>query len=613
MADKSIFSRLRRLFSSNVIVRRVGKGKGYVLDTDHLQSSGNKSSFSDRFTRLHGAKGYNSNYNQQYNYYSSKLELFSDYEAMDLDSIIASALDIYSDECTLKDEEGHLLRITSEDENIKKILHNLFYDVLNIEFNLWPWIRNMCKYGDFYLKLDIQENIGVVNVVPLSAYEVQREEGFNPDNPYEVRFLYEGPDGRLYLENYEVAHFRLLSDSNFLPYGRAMIEPARKVWKQLVLMEDAMLIHRIMRAPERRIFKIDIGNIAPAEVDGYMQQIMNKMKKTPYVDNKTGDYNLKFNLMNMLEDYYLPVRGGQSGTEIDTLNGMDFGGIDDIEYLRNRMMAALKVPKAFLGYDETTEGKATLAAEDVRFARTIERIQRIVISELTKIAVVHLFSQGYSDEDLVNFNLELTSPSIIYEQEKINLLSEKVSLVSSMQDLQMISDQWIYEHIFNMTEIEWSKEQLGVIEDLKQKFRKDQIESEGNDPAKTNESFGTPHDIASMHVDNKNEENEIPDGGWPGAGRPKEPTKYDSQDHVRGKDPLGKKDLAKTFDVDRTIKHNFKKGSPLAYEGINVKDLLKSMKSKFKSKKVIQESLTKNKTNNSDVGTILDESKLIDS
>jgi hypothetical protein len=308
---------------------------------------------------------------------------------------------------------GDVIRIKSSDETLKKILHNLFYDILNIEFNLWAWVRGMNKYGDYFLYLDIEEGVGIVNVQPISAYELEREEGFNPDNPYEVRFklasmssstnfTYGSKDKHTYFPFYQIAHFRLMADSNFLPYGRSLLEGARKTWKQLTLMEDAMMIHRIMRAPEKRIFKIDVGNIPPQEVDQHMQNIIDGMKKVPYIDPNTGDYNLKFNMMNMLEDYFLPVRGGQSGTEIDSLSGMEFGGIDDIEYLKNRMMAALKVPKAFIGYEEGVEGKATLAQQDIRFARTVERVQKIVLSELTKIAIVHLYSQGYENEDLVN-------------------------------------------------------------------------------------------------------------------------------------------------------------------------------------------------------------------
>lgn len=561
--DKTLYGRLKRLFSTNVVVRRVGKNQIRVVDDNHLQSLGNahNSKYIDRFTRLHGVRPSSLNtYNPNYNYFSSKTELYTDYEVMDQDSIIASALDIYADECVMKDDFGDVLRITSNDENIKKILHNLFYDILNIEFNLWPWVRNMCKYGDFYLRLDIQEGIGVVNVIPMSAYEIIREEGISLENPYMVQFKQLG-GGNIIYENYEIAHFRMLTDSNFLPYGKSIVEPARKVWKQLTLMEDAMLIHRIMRAPEKRIFKIDVGNIPPNEVDNYMQRIINQMRKTPYVDQQTGEYNLKFNMQNMLEDYFLPVRGGQSGTEIDTLSGMEFTGIDDIEYLRNKMMAALKVPKAFLGYDEAISGKATLAAEDVRFARTIERVQRIVISELHKIAIVHLYSQGYENAELLNFELTMTSPSTIYEQEKLTLYNTKVDLAKSMLEGKITNRKWIYENVFNFNDQEIDSIEQGIIEDQKTAYRMEKISSDGEDPANP-----VPKKKEEKDKDKKegSEENpfeeevdkdlvkkydkrsvgrntpEVPEGGWPGAGRPKEPMKYNSHEHPRGYDPIGK-------------------------------------------------------------------------
>lgn len=569
MPDKSLYGRLKRLFNTNVIVRKVGKDKIRVVDNDHLQSLGNKqnSKFIDRFTRLHGVNtnSYNS-YSPNYNYYSSKTELYTDYEVMDQDSIIASALDIYADETVMKDDFGDVLRINSNNENIKKILHNLFYDVLNIEFNLWPWVRNMCKYGDMYLKLDIQEEIGIVNAVPLSAYEIIREEGLDLNNPYHVQFKQLG-SGNITYENFEIAHFRLLSDSNFLPYGKSIIEPARKVWKQLTLMEDAMLIHRIMRAPEKRIFKIDVGNIPPNEIDAYMRKIIDQMRKTPFVDQQTGEYNLKFNLQNMLEDYFLPVRGSQSGTEIDTLSGMEFTGIDDIEYLRNRMMASLKVPKAFLGYEEGISGKATLAAEDVRFARTVERVQRIVISELYKIAIIHLYAQGFQNAELLDFELTMTSPSTIYEQEKLTLYNTKVDLAKSMLDGKITSKKWIYENIFNFNQDEIEKMNDEIISDQKTIYRISQISDAGEDPAAPKsagvESEAGEQSEESSESESGSEENpfeesinkslqkkydsapqvnraEAPEGGWKGAGRPKEGIKYNTHQHPRGYDPIGK-------------------------------------------------------------------------
>ena len=626
MADTSLRARLGRLFATNVVVRRIAKNRLKAVDTNRLQSTGNLTNkkYVDRFSGIHrGMPGYGS-YNQNQTFHTSKIELFTDYEAMDMDPILSSALDIYADESTVKDADGDTLTITSPNDEIRKVLRNLFYDVLNIDYNLWPWIRNACKYGDFYLHLDVEEEIGIVNVTPVSAYEIRRDEGFDPNNPYAHKFTMENTHGGgnnqwsgggggnpTEFESFEIAHFRLLSDTNFLPYGKSMIEGARKIYKQLTLMEDAMLIQRIMRAPERRIFKIDVGNIPPAEVDNHIQNIINKMKKVPYIDEKTGDYNLKFNMQNMIEDFFLPVRGGESGTNIESLPGLSSdGAIEDIDYLKNKLFSALKIPKAFLGYDEGVEGKATLAAEDVRFARTIERIQKIFVSELTKIAIVHLFSQGFKDEDLVGFELNLTNPSLIYEKQKVETLNEKIGLASSMLESNLFSQRWVYENIFGLSQDEWTAEQEQVIQDLKEGFRREQIKGEGNDPRKTNQSFGTPHDIASMHVANKGgllpgqEQEHVA-----GPGRPQGPINGKSHNSTFGRDPLAAKEIGKTFATDDSpIQHKYKGGSPLSTENLEVSNLIASMKNK--SKVIQQTMLNEDKTD--DNGTMLDENQLLE-
>ena len=558
MADKSLFGRLKRLFSTNVIVRNVGGRKLKVADTEFIQSK-MKYHLVDRYSKLHsGLDLNNTGYSTFAQLQAARLGLFKDYESMESDSIIASALDIYADESTMKSEYGNIIEINSDNDNIKQILNNLFYDVLNIEFNLWPWVRNMCKYGDFFLFLDVKDKYGVTNVVPLSAYELVRSEGEDPEKPYYTKFYLEAMEQqhpyftrgtqsqKIELENFQVAHFRLANDSNLLPYGKSMLESARKVWKQVTLMEDAMLIHRVMRAPEKRVFKIDIGNIPPNEVDNYMQRIINKMKKTPFIDEATGDYNLKFNIQNLTEDFFLPVRGGDSGTQIDSMPGMTYDSTEDLEYLKNRMLAALHVPKAFLGYEENLGSKATLAAEDVRFARTIERIQRILVSELTKIAVVHLYSQGFQDAELVNFELNLTNPSTIYEQEKIELWSSKISLARDMMDNGMMSSEWIYKQVFNFSDEDMKKMDEGIVFDKKQKFRREQIETEGNDPAKSGESKGTPGDMAMGRSGTELDDNigGSEEGGQPGAGRPTEGPKYGKDGSARDRDPLGKSGLA---------------------------------------------------------------------
>jgi len=572
MADKSLRSRLKRLFSTNVIVRHAGGRTLKVADTNRVQAV---SDLTDRYTKLY------SNLQNPYGVGRQKATtdrgqragLFSDYESMDNDSILSSALDIYADESTMRSEYGEILQIRSEDDNIHDILRNLFYDVINIEFNLWPWIRNMCKYGDFFLQLEIAEKFGIVNVKPISPYTVSRVEGDDPTNPHYVKFIVEDPETKYTvggtrqleseLENYEVGHFRLLSDSNMLPYGKSMIEGARKVWKQLTLMEDAMLIHRIMRAPEKRVFKVDIGNIPPNEVDNYMQRIINKMKKAPVIDKETGDYNLKYNVQNITEDFFLPVRGGDSGTEIDTAAGLTFEAVDDIEYLRNKLLAALKIPKAFLGYEDEVNAKATLAAEDVRFARTIERIQRIVISELTKIGIVHLYAQGYTDADLVNFELSLTNPSMIYEQEKLELWSTKIDLASSMKDNKLLSTEYVYDQIFGFTAQEKDLVRKQIVDDQKREFRYTSIADEGADPASPGGSgedeYGEDDMVTPSKTDyytardkaKKKKQNELgpeggsPPGGHEGAGRPKRPPKFGKDGSARGRDPLGVVDMRK--------------------------------------------------------------------
>jgi len=437
MADKSIFGRLQKLFSTNTIIRKTPEGIK-VIDTDEYQSM--TTNLVDRFMKLK-VSNYAGGAEQGLAYQQVRIDLFRDYDSMDMDPIISAALNTYSDECTARNEFGNVLKI-----------HH-----------------------------------------------------FDPTNPQRVKFVYApyqnpynavGQTAKKEYENYEIAHFRLNGDANFLPYGKSMIEGARRVWKQLSLMEDAMLIHRVMRAPEKRIFKIDVGNIPPNEVDNYMQKIINNSKKVPFVDERTGEYNLKYNIQNLIEDYYMPVRGSDSGTSIDTLKGLEYNMIDDINYLKGKMLAALQIPKAFLGYEEETNGKATLAGMDVRFAKTIERIQRIMISELTKI----------------------------------------VQLIQQMQQTKMFSKPWMYEAIMGMAKDEQDDMTLQVLEDVKQQFRLTSIETQGVDPAKetgTEAPTNVEEEIAKIKAELDEE----------GVGRPKDSVRYGKDDHPEGRDPLGIKTL----------------------------------------------------------------------
>jgi hypothetical protein len=364
----------------------------------------------------------------------------------------------------------------------------------------------------------------------------------------------------------------------------------------MVLMEDAMMIHRIVRAPDKRAYFVNVGAIPPNEVETYMQRMISKMKKIPYVDPQTGQYNLKYNMQNLLEDYFIPVRGNDTATRIETVPGLQYNGIEDVGYLRDKLFAALKIPKAFMGYEKDLTGKATLAAEDIRFARTIERIQRIITSELTKIALVHLYTQGYQSDSLVNFELTLTTPSIIYDQERIALMKEKVDLAANMMESSLFPADWIYDKIFQLSEDQLEDVKGQILEDKKRKFRYDQIESEGNDPLSTGQAYGTPHQIASLYGGNANytAAADVPVGY--NEKDPTEPTKIPGRPTEKNsfintpKDPLGRDRLG-TYDLkakpagggEENMKVRYAGNSPLALEGQQAKAMYNIMKDALSS------------------------------
>ena len=637
MADNSIFGRLKKLFSSNTVVRNVGGKRLKVADTDNIQSFINRRGI-DRYHRVYSSMtgGYGSShgrYEAAAAFQGSRLQLFRDYDMMDNDPIISSVMDIYADESTVKDEFNNILTIHSKNTQIQEILHNLFYDVLNIEFNLWPWVRNMVKYGDFFLFLDIDPEYGIVNVLPLSVYETIRIEGQDPGNPFSVKFKIENDFlalGKTEFDNYEIAHFRMLSDTNFLPYGKSMVEGGRRVWKQLQLMEDAMLIHRIMRAPDKRKILVDIGNIPPAEIDTFMNRIIDRMKKTPLVDPQTGDYNLRYNMQNITEDFYMPVRGKDSGTDIQNLPGLQFNAIEDIEYLRNKLMAAFKVPKSFIGYEEDINGKATLAAQDVRFARTIERVQRVMVSELTKIAIIHLYVQGFTDEDLIDFELSLTNPSVVYEQEKLNLWKEKVGVATQIMDSKMLSHEWIYHNILELSDDEIAEEQKKIQEDVKRMAELEAAaqpqqpgaapggpEAGGTTPEgePTGEEPTPPTEEEEQQIDDvdtilaslepseeESELEEVPEEELEEVkmGRPKVGMKFGQDSHPRGRDPLGHKENMGSLTVRK--QRTDKRKSPLALTK-EIQGLMKKLNNQ--PKKMIMEEVEA-------TGSLLDESNILD-
>ena len=454
MADNSsnLFKKLTDLFRSGPVVRRrIKKFKGTTASKSSLEV----------FRKAH-SDVYNSTLSAYGSY--DRMARYSDFSEMEATPEISSALDIYSEECVSPDAEGNVLHIYSENRMIKKLLSELFYDTLNIDFNLVMWVRNLCKYGDFFLFNDIHPEYGVINAFPIPIAEIEREEGFDKEDPGAVRFRWVTQGNRV-LENWQVSHFRLLGNDAFLPYGASVLEGARRVWRQLILIEDAMLVYRVIRSPERRVFYIDVGNIPPENIADYLEQAQTSLKRNAVVDKTTGQVDLRYNPLSVDEDYFLPVRGSDTGTRIDTLaGGSNTTAIEDVEYIQKKLFAALKIPKAYLGYDEDIGAKATLAQEDVRFSRTIQRIQKTIVSELNKLAMIHLYTCGYTDEDLLNFELKLSNPSSIAQQQKLELIRTKFEIASSAPEA-IVDREWVRKHILDLNDDEIERIERGKKKD----------------------------------------------------------------------------------------------------------------------------------------------------
>ena len=347
---------------------------------------------------------------------------------------IAAAMDIYADETVAQDDKGRVLHIYSDNEKIKGILEDLFYNTLNVEFNLRCWARNLVKYGDFFLYNDVSPQYGVINAFPIPVNEIEREENYDPNDPFAVRYRWVTLGNRV-LENWEVTHFRLLGNDMFLPYGSSVIEAGRRIWRQLILIEDAMLVYRVVRAPERRVFYIDVANIPPENVPMYVEEQRKNLRTNQVVDRATGRLDLRYAPLSIEDDYFIPVRGGESGTRIDTLaGGQNAAAVEDVAYIQKKLFAALKIPRAYLGYDEMLSSKATLAQEDIRFSRTINVIQKVLLSELNKLAIIHLYAHGFDSEELQNFNLHLSNPSTVAQQQKLEIWRSKFEIAGTIPE-----------------------------------------------------------------------------------------------------------------------------------------------------------------------------------
>ena len=469
--DLTVWQRLSRAFGPNSLLNQ--DYPTYKLDKKELLKTTSKAEYEKE--KLQAQQTYylgnqwtkiESNlYTQAVYYEPTRLASFYDYESMEYTPEISAALDIYGEESTTVDQNGYMLQVYSESKRIKSILTDLFNNALDINTNLPMWTRNTCKYGDNFVYLKLDGEKGIVGAMQLPNIEIERlERGMAaksanveelPENRG-LRFKWKSKD--MEFNTWEIAHFRLLGDDRKLPYGTSMLEKARRIWKQLLLSEDAMLIYRTSRAPERRVFKVFVGNMDDKDVEPYVQRVANKFKRSQVVDSSSGNVDMRFNQMAVDQDYFIPVRDQAAASPIETLAGaQNLSEIADIEYIQKKLLTALRVPKAFLGFEETVGGGKDLSLMDIRFARTINRIQKCMIAELNKIAIIHLFLLGFEDE-LSNFTLGLTNPSSQADLLKMDIFKEKLlaykDAVAPIEGIAPVSVSWAKKHILGFSDEE---------------------------------------------------------------------------------------------------------------------------------------------------------------
>ncbi len=469
-SDNPLYRALTRLLSGPIVDRRKQNPrqlKRRQLDKYKFTSPGGlsfKKSGYDPFGNI--TTGYYQNVN--------RAERYADFDSMEFMPEIHSAMDIYADEMTVSSPIQKLLTINCPNEEIKEVLNQLFYNVLNIEFNLFGWCRSMCKYGDYFLYLDIDETMGVKSVIGIPSIEVERLEGEDPTNPNYVQFQWNS--GGLTFENWQIAHFRILGNDKYAPYGTSVLEAARRIFRQLSMLEDAVIAYRVVRSPERRIFYIDVGGIPEKEIEQHMQRIVTQMKRNQVIDSSTGRVDLRYNAMSVDEDYFIPVRGGASNTRVDSLPGGTYtGDVDDVKLFRDKLFSALKIPPSYLTQaEEGGDEKTTLAQKDVRFARTIQRLQRSVIAELEKIAVIHLYTLGYKGKDLLSFKLHLNSPSKIAELQELEHWRTKFEIAGAATE-GYFSKRWVAKNLLNLSDEEVIRNQREMFYDRKMEVTLDKI------------------------------------------------------------------------------------------------------------------------------------------
>lgn len=401
--------------------------------------------------------------------------MYRDADLMDAWPEIGAALDIVAEECTVVNPKGKIINVYSKSERIKSILEDLFTNRLDFHVLGSMIARSLCKYGNEYMLLNLDSKEGVMGWRELPVYYMNRIEnglqtlmggngigtmssmyGLKPD---EVAFVWQGHNDSTPYKNFQVAHFRLITDSLLLPYGVSWLNKARRHWRMLSMMEDAMLIYRLDKSIERRVYKVNVGGIDEADVPAFIQELANGFKRGQIIDPKTGQVDLRKNFLDVTADYFIPIRNGQDQSEITNLpSAQSPTSMDDIKYMENKVLSALKIPKSFLNFEDNANKSQNMSLLDIRFNRTINRIQQAILLELNKIAIIHLKLLGL-DDDLTNFTLSMNNPSNQIELTELENLTKRLSAASNaLQDqgggLRLMSWYQVQREIMGKTDKE---------------------------------------------------------------------------------------------------------------------------------------------------------------
>ncbi len=445
-------------------------------------------------------------------YEAARLPAYIDYEGMEYYPIISSALDLFMEETTTIGVNGKMLNIYSSKDRIRYILEDFFNNIVNVNVNLPFWARNLVKYGDNFVLLYGERKKGISHVKQMVNYEIERYERIKNGKP--VIIFKERMTGDEF-NIFEIAHFRLLGDDKYLPYGSSILNKVRRVFRQLIMAEDAMLTYRIIRAGEKKVFKIDVGNIDEDDIEDYIYKVATKFKKISQVNGNDGQIDYRFNILGNDEDYFLPVRNANVQTGIETLPGaQNLDQIHDIEYLRDNLFTGLGIPKPFLSFQDAAGGGKNMAEYDVRFAKKINRIQQALIQELNKMAMIHLYLLGYEKEDLNDFMLTLTNPSTQLDLMKSELLREQAQtytdLTRSENGIAAMSHTNAKRMIFNMSDAE-------IVDDLKQQKMEHVVAQEFADAPTIIRKTGLFKDIDDKYGTGEKAPAAGQEGGAPGG------------------------------------------------------------------------------------------------